>query len=151
ARTVSAGIYDFETGGPSHQSFREFASHDASRHDHIGEQEINWAARVFPYFKSVFAGTGFEHRIALKLEDLHDHLAKDIFVLRDQDSFPAVRKNGIRLRGCFFRAIRRSREIDAECRTFVWFAFHFEPSMVLADNSEDGGQTKSGAFSNGFG
>jgi len=88
-RTVTAAVDHFETGFSFFQLRGELASVHAFRHNHIGEEQVDFSIEFIPDSKGFNARPGLDHVIIMFLQYFTNQLAQDRFIFDDKDSFPA--------------------------------------------------------------
>src|SRR4051794_29803150 len=150
-RAVAAGVDDFEVRLALLQFFGEFAAGHAGGHDHVGEEQIDFAAVFLPDLEGFHAGGGFEDAVVIIEENDAGELTKDRLVLDEENGFFAAAHFGGRAGIGRLGLFGGSGQENFENAAPVDLAGDLDPALVLFHDAINGGQPQTGALADFLG
>ena len=123
-----------------------------SRHDHVGQQEINRVGIALADVQGLGAVFGGQNNVAAHFEEIAGQGAEGAFVLHHEHGFmPAQCGRHLGLRFLGSDGLIRPGQIDFECRADSGLAVHINVAAALLDHPIDHGEAETGALAFLFG
>ena len=122
------------------------------RHHYVRHEQLN-AFRVFTHYLESISGVGSRYDFVSQLIEKSCGESEQRFLV-------FYKQNGLRSSGCFGQlgfnmgdcCLRLElRQVDPEGCSLAWFAIDVDETVVLLDDTIDGGQPESRSLSQGFG
>src|SRR6266704_6893463 len=149
---ISRHIDDLDTWVDLGYTAREFGA-TQTRHNDVGEKNIQFSRVLLCDLERLCGRLGFKNLIARSAEDVHQRMSQGRFIIRNQNSGPAV---------AVFRGLDsggtvnlrnhslRHREVDRKAGAFAGRALHAGVAAALLDDSVDGGEKRLENLEAGF-